>query len=127
MTFLSETLRIELEPIGVRVVTAMIGAIGTQIYKKYEMTLPQDSWYKSIEDVIGKQARGELQEPKNEAIETTARNVVSDTLGGRRGKIWRGGEAGAASIGSWLLPTRLLEWALHQQRGISQLREKHKS
>jgi len=127
LTFLSETLKIELEPLGVRVVTAMVGAIGTQIYTKYEMTLPADSWYKPIEDIIRKQARGELQEPNNEPVDVTARNIVRDTLGGRRGKIWRGGEAGAASIGSWLLPTWFLEWMLHQQRGLYQLRQKYKT
>ncbi|KAI0842741.1 putative short-chain dehydrogenase/reductase [Hypoxylon sp. FL0890] len=75
MTFLSETWKIELEPLGVRVVTAMIGAINTQIYTKYEMALPQDSYYKPIEDIIASQARGELQEPVNEPVHITARNV----------------------------------------------------
>ncbi|KAI1134065.1 putative short-chain dehydrogenase/reductase [Hypoxylon sp. FL0543] len=127
MTFLSETWKIELEPLGVRVVTAMIGAINTQLYTKHETTLPQGSYYKPIEGIIAKQVRGELQEPNNEPVHITARNVVRDTLGGRHGKIWRGGEAGAASIGSWLLPTTFLEWFLHQKRGLYQLRQAYKS
>lgn len=106
--------------------TAMVGAVGTNIYTKYEMALPADSWYKGIESIIGKQARGELQEPNNEPVDVTARNIVRDTLGGCRGKVWRGGEAGAASVGSWLLPTRFLEWMLHQQRGLYELRQIHK-
>jgi 1-acylglycerone phosphate reductase len=127
LTFLSETLKIELEPLGVRVVTAMVGAVGTQIYNKNEMTLPADSWYMSIKEIIGKQARGELQEPNNESADVTARNIVRDTLGGRRGKIWRGGEAGAASVGSWLLPTWFLEWMLHQHRGLYELRQAYRT
>lgn len=127
LTFLSETLKIELEPLGVRVVTAMVGAIGTQIYSKDEMILPAGSWYQPIEEIIRKQAEGKLQEPNNEPIDITARNIVRDTLRGRRGKIWRGGEAGAASIGSWLLPTRFLEWLLHQQRGLYELRQAYKT
>lgn len=105
----------------------MVGAIGTQIYTKDEMILPADSWYAPIEGVIRKQAQGKLQEPNNESIEITAGNIVRDVLNGRRGKIWRGGEAGTASIGSWLFPTRLVEWLLHQQRGLYELRQWHKS
>ncbi|KAL4997566.1 hypothetical protein BDV10DRAFT_201832 [Aspergillus recurvatus] len=121
-TFVSETLRLELAPLHVRVVTAMVGAVGTQIYTKHNMTLPEDSYYKPIEKYIAKQASGELQEPNNEDINVTARNIVRDTLGGRRGKIWRGGEAGAAKYGSWLLPTWFVEWLLHQGRGLFQLK-----
>ncbi|KAI1098448.1 putative short-chain dehydrogenase/reductase [Jackrogersella minutella] len=127
MTFLSETWKLELEPLGVRVVTAMVGAVRTQIYAHNKMVLPQNSYYKPIEDIIGKQARGELQEPFNEPPDVTARNIVRDTLSGRRGKIWRGGEAGAASVGSWLLPTSFLEWFLHQKRGLYELRQFYKN
>ncbi|ROW12026.1 hypothetical protein VPNG_05281 [Cytospora leucostoma] len=77
VTFLSETMKIELEPLGVRVVTAMVGATGTGIYTNGngpEMTLSADSWYKPIEEIIGKQARGELQEPHNEPVDS---DVVS--------------------------------------------------
>ncbi|KAJ3532390.1 hypothetical protein NM208_g8461 [Fusarium decemcellulare] len=94
LTFLSETLRLELEPLGIRVVTAMVGAINTQIYAESDVDLPVDSWYKPIEDIIRKQAQGVMQLPNNEKVEVTARSIVRDTLKGRRGKIWRGGEAG---------------------------------
>ncbi|KAM0279896.1 hypothetical protein ACHAQH_004336 [Verticillium albo-atrum] len=127
VTFLSETLKIELEPLGVRVVTAMVGATNTQIYSNKDVALPVDSWYKPIEAFIQKQARGALQEPNNEPVEVTARNIVRDTLSGRRGKIWRGGEAGMASVGSWLFPTQFVERILHSQRGLSELRRARRS
>ncbi|KAH7019737.1 putative short-chain dehydrogenase/reductase [Ilyonectria destructans] len=127
VTFLSETLKIELDPLGVRVVTAMVGAINTQIYAESDIMLSTDSWYKPIEEIIKKQAQGVMQEPNNESVEITARNIVQDTLRGRRGKIWRGGEAGTASVGSWLFPTRVVEWILHRQRGLSQLRRVRKT
>lgn len=128
LTFLSETMKIELEPLGIRVVTAMVGAVETDIYKKSnKMTLPKDSWYMPIEKIIEKQASGEMQEPNNESAEITAHSIVRDTLRGRSGQIWRGGEAGLASIGSWLLPTRFREWILHQQRGLWQLRKYYRT
>ncbi|KAF9768313.1 hypothetical protein IL306_014404 [Fusarium sp. DS 682] len=126
LTFISETLKIELEPLGVRVVTAMVGAVNTQIYAGSDVVLPADSWYKPIEDTIRLQANGTMQLPNNEAVEVTARSIIRDTLSGRRGKIWRGGEAGMASIGSWLFPTWLVETILHKHRGLSSLREIYK-
>ncbi|CCT76013.1 related to 1-acyldihydroxyacetone-phosphate reductase [Fusarium fujikuroi] len=126
MTFISETLKIELEPLGVRVLTAMVGAINTEIYDGCDVVLPTDSWYKPIESIIRRQAKGELQLPNNEAVEVTAASIVRDTLSGRRGKIWRGGEAGIASVGSWLFPTWLVESILHRNRGLSALRKAHR-
>ncbi|KAM0186532.1 hypothetical protein ACHAPI_011661 [Fusarium lateritium] len=127
VTFISETLKIELEPLGVRVVTAMVGAINTQLYAGSDVALPADSWYKPIEETIRQQATGVMQTPNNEAVEVTARAIVKDTLSGRRGKIWRGGEAGVASIGSWLFPTWLVETILHWHRGLSVLREVYRN
>ncbi|KAF5611340.1 1-acyldihydroxyacetone-phosphate reductase [Fusarium tjaetaba] len=75
MTFISETLKIELEPLGVRVVTAMVGAINTEIYDGCDVALPNDSWYKPIESIIQRQARGEMQLPNNEAVEVTAASI----------------------------------------------------
>ncbi|RDW58828.1 LijC [Coleophoma cylindrospora] len=121
-TFISETLKMELAPLGVRVVTAMVGAIGTTLYNGHEVSLPQGSYYKPIEEYIKKQSRGEMQEPFNESVDVTARNLVRDTLAGCRGQIWRGGEAGRASILSWLVPTALRERILHSERGLYKLK-----
>jgi 1-acylglycerone phosphate reductase len=113
-TFISETLKMELAPLGVRVVTVMVVAIGTTLYNGHEVSLPQGSYYKPIEEYIKKQSRGEMQEPFNESVSVTARNLVKDTLAGRRGQIWRGGEAGRASILSWLVPTLRYQRTLFQ-------------
>ncbi|KAF2235381.1 putative short-chain dehydrogenase/reductase [Viridothelium virens] len=122
MTFISETLKLELAPLGVRVVTAMVGAMGTQLNDNREVSLPPGSYYKPVEETIKKQSRGEMQESLNEPVDVTARSLVKDTLVGRRGQVWRGGEAGRASILSWLIPTALRERILHTERGIYQLK-----
>ncbi|KAI9661828.1 MAG: putative secondary metabolism biosynthetic enzyme [Bathelium mastoideum] len=121
-TFISETLKMELAPLGVRVVTAMVGAMETKLSDNREVSLPPGSYYKSIEGTIKKQSRGEMQVSLNEAADVTARNLVKDTLSGRRGQIWRGGEAGRASVLSWLVPTALRERILNTERGIYQLK-----
>ncbi|KAK3376220.1 hypothetical protein B0T24DRAFT_618253 [Lasiosphaeria ovina] len=124
MTFLSETLRIELRPLGVRVVTAMVGEVETTLYAGTAATesfsLPAGSHYKQVEAVIGRQARGELQ-TSNERAEITAGNIVRDVLSGTNGPIWRGGVAGFAKYATWLMPARLFEWILHKDRGVYDL------
>jgi hypothetical protein len=105
----------------------MVGSVKTEIYNKLELRLPEDSWYKSIEKIMERQAGGELQEPTNEPAQVTAANIVHDTLRGRQGKIWRGGKAGTVSVTSWLLPTAFTEWMMHRPRGLPQLRELYKS
>lgn len=118
---ISESLRIELEPLGVRVLTVMLGQVGTQIYANSPVfRLPEGSPYEKIAETIARQSRGELN-LNNEPAEVTARNLVRDTIGGRRGQIWRGGMAGTVYLTLWLLPTRLFEWILHLKRGVYDL------
>lgn len=123
LTFLSETLRIEMGPLGVHVVTAMVGEVETDFYTHVQGqdALPDTSYYKQIEDIIGKQRRGELQ-VSNEKAEVTARNIAKDIISGRSGQIWRGGVAGTAKYASWLLPKGLFEWLLHKDRGVYDLK-----
>ena len=47
------TLRIELESLGVRVVTAMVGEVATQIFQNGDPpALPQDSYYQSVKQYV---------------------------------------------------------------------------
>ena len=50
---LSKTLRLELQPFGVKVVTVMAGAIQSNFFTNQdELQLPQDSDYRPIQDCI---------------------------------------------------------------------------
>lgn len=118
---MSETLRIELEPLGIRVMTVMLGQVSTQIYANTPpFHLPEGSPYEKIAGVIATQDKGELNS-KNESAEIAAKNLVMDTIKGRSGKIWRGGLAGIIWLTLWLLPTRLFDWILHLNRGVYDL------
>ena len=117
----------ELQPFGVRVVTAMLGEVETGFYTHVvasgrgdAFALPAKSYYIPIESFIRKQSRGELQN-NEEPADTTAKNLVRDVLQGKAGMVWRGGVAGTARWASWLVPSRLFEWVLHQGRGLYQL------
>lgn len=126
-TFFSETLRIEMEPLGVRVVTAMVGEVETGIYQsggasstaKYK--LPETSLYKAVESFITAQAAGQLQ-TNNESAEKVAKSLVNDVLGGMSGQTWRGGVAGTARFALSYLPSRWFEKMLHSARGLDKVR-----
>ncbi|OTB00232.1 hypothetical protein M426DRAFT_66357 [Hypoxylon sp. CI-4A] len=117
----SETLRMEMQGLDVRVITAMVGEVETKIYEnasQVELSLPASSYYHSASHIISKQARGELQ-AENEKVEVTAANLVRDILRGRDGHVWRGGVAGRAKYLHWMLPERFFEWFIHLGRGLN--------
>ncbi|KAJ5371337.1 Short-chain dehydrogenase/reductase SDR [Penicillium cataractarum] len=91
LSSMSETLRLEYAPFGVRVVTVVTGAVETNIMSHGDgFALPDGSMYrpvfKNIEDVArGKSLSSWLP------VETYAERVLKDLMGGAHGKIWRGG------------------------------------
>ncbi|KAI1815335.1 putative short-chain dehydrogenase/reductase [Poronia punctata] len=126
VTMLSETLRLELEPLGVKVVAAMVGAVKTEIYNKQDFELPANSLYKPAEEAMRRQAHGRHQAPIEETADVTAPNIARDVLAGCRGKIWRGGMAGTISAATWLFPTSYLDGKLTKAGGFPELREIYK-
>ncbi|KAI0134363.1 hypothetical protein BJ170DRAFT_609522 [Xylariales sp. AK1849] len=123
--WVSETLRIEMQGLGVRVITAMVGEVETNIYQNARAppSLPPSSYYASIKDLIFQQGTGQMQK-ENEKASVTADSLVRDVLSGRDGHVWRGGVAGRAKYLHWMLPERLFEWFLHSSRGIYQCARK---
>ncbi|RWA05281.1 hypothetical protein EKO27_g9822 [Xylaria grammica] len=118
-----ETLRMELAPLDVRVVTAMVGEVETGFYgHATPFSLPAGSYYKAIEATIRKQSTGELQ-VNNQKAEDVARSLVKEVTGGGSGQAWHGGLAGTVKYASWLVPTKIFEWLLHRNRGLSDLAE----
>ncbi|KAI0180525.1 putative short-chain dehydrogenase/reductase [Hypoxylon sp. FL1284] len=121
---ISEVMRVELEPLGVRVVTALIGTVDTPIISnstRDEFQMPSDSYYEPVRQFIVDARNGKLL-PKPEPADVTARNIVNDILGGARGCIWRGAVSTDAKWLSWLLPVWALDLINNGARGISELR-----
>ena len=93
---MSETLRLELAPFGVKVITGMLGHIESKIHDNDSWRgLPESSRYKAVEEQIAKTAEGKIG-PKLEKVDDFARRFVADILGGATGQVWRG--AGAQSV-----------------------------
>lgn len=109
----SETLRLELAPLGVRVITLMAGNVQTNISVNAERpaALPLTSQYLPIEkDIITERKWDEMD--RNEF----AKKVVNDVLGGVSGKVWLGTSTGTVR---WAVPL-MPQWifvSLRDDRG----------
>jgi 1-acylglycerone phosphate reductase len=98
-------LRLELEPLGVKVLTVVTGSVDTQIMANIPVPkLAPSSHYKNIEDLIVKLARGDDGIPRMSAP-AYAERTVNDILSGATGKTWRGKYATSTRLGALLFPT----------------------
>lgn len=100
-TSLSETLRLELAPLGVRVVTVMAGGVNTKIFDNCPgpESLPPTSPYVSVEKYLAEKPEWEEMAP-----ETFAERVVNDVVRGAKGKIWHGDSSATVRYAGPILP-----------------------
>ncbi|KAL4875004.1 putative short-chain dehydrogenases/reductase [Aspergillus karnatakaensis] len=122
-TRLSETLRLELAPLGVRVVTVILGGVETQGNNPAnipDLELPGSSHYREIIDIIDRHKKTQVHQNKQN-IETAARNIVGDVLSGKGWFIRRG----MASTTSWVcntfLPYGTFTWLINRESGIERI------
>ncbi|KAI4175899.1 MAG: hypothetical protein LQ346_007998, partial [Caloplaca aetnensis] len=107
MTAISDTLRLELAPFGVNVVTVNTGAVSTNTLSTgLDFELPPSSRYKSIEKEIAGRAVGKDGTPRQEPS-IYAEKVVEDVLRGANWQIWRGGYASIVQFTSAWFPASL--------------------
>ncbi|KAJ7022398.1 hypothetical protein C8F04DRAFT_240679 [Mycena alexandri] len=121
VTSLSDNLRIELAPLGVSVVTVMVGSITTPFFANgASFELPPKSRYMAIKETIGRWARGEAR-PQGGPVDKFAESVVYEIVGeGRSGQVWRGPYAGSIKVAS-KLPTSLLDRMMATGQGLDEL------
>ena len=102
----SDTLRVELAPFGVRVVTIVTGGVKSNISRTHR-TLPDDSIYLPLaEEYTARQTHSQANSIPNEQY---ARSVVGQVLGSpSRDTIWEGGKSWLV----WSLYTFLPRWVM---------------
>ncbi|KAK9234332.1 hypothetical protein V1525DRAFT_391555 [Lipomyces kononenkoae] len=119
-TVLSETLRLELEPLGVRVITVMLRAVETGIFDDVDdLELPEMSYYHKARDFIDRQRKGLIYTTKQDV---TATNIVRDIVSGRTSYICLGAQS---SLCWWLLkllPEKVLISMLNSDNGLAEIR-----
>ena len=121
---ISETMRIELEPLGVRVLTGMTGSANTPMFSKPggQMRLAESSYYHSIQETAYK----ERMEHKESAMEVgvLAEKLVTAIVGGSKGLTWHGALAPSVRYMVWLLPTSTVDGMVNKARGVPQVKRR---
>lgn len=108
LEIISETLRLELKPFGVQVLSIVTGAVQSQGQTYFEdFELPKDSIYKSIEGNIKARANGS-DGVKREPTDVYAKTVADDILARKSGKVWRGANAGGVKFSTAWLPQSMM-------------------
>ncbi|KAI0185944.1 hypothetical protein EV127DRAFT_347236 [Xylaria flabelliformis] len=115
---MSECMRTELAPLGVRVITAVVGAVHTPIHERAgDLNMPPTSYYQSLRDHINEVRRGTTK-PGAVDTETVCRGLIADITGGKSGVVWRGGTATGVRLLSWLAPSSMWDSIVNNGRGL---------
>lgn len=109
----SETLRLELEPFGVRVISLVTGSVATNVMSHAELELPRASLYQKAIQEIRKRGVGEDVQSKSSPT-AFAKVVVADILGGATSPLWRGAMASMVRLMSSFAPTSMLVSSLER-------------
>ncbi|KAF2804124.1 NAD(P)-binding protein [Mytilinidion resinicola] len=119
---LSETLRLEMEPLGVRVVTVMCGSVDTPMFGKPggQMKLPETSYYYNVSDAAYKERMD--HQGKAMKVDVLAAKLVKDILGGARGPIWRGALASLVQFITWAFPGWYVDKLVNGERGLEHVK-----
>jgi NAD(P)-dependent dehydrogenase (short-subunit alcohol dehydrogenase family) len=107
---LSETLRLEMMPLGVGVVLIKIGTVATRHHTGPGPVLPEGSYYTSVLDFITRWATGAAG-PERGSVQRFVDDIVHDVVGERKRKsgiVWRGAHSGACWFATRFLPTYIV-------------------
>ena len=105
---ISETLRLELAPFDVKVITCVTGAVKTNIMSNSaKHDLPAGSLYAPIARKVSARANGEDVKDAG-TPEDFAKRLVNDTLSGTSGLVYRGKLATITKYISTFLPASRL-------------------
>lgn len=101
----SDSLRVELAPFGVRVVTVVTGGVISNIGRTTR-TLPENSIYLPLaEEYHARQSHSQVLGMPNEDY---AKSVASKVLGGRKDVVWEGGKSWLV----WFVHSFMPKWVL---------------
>ncbi|KAK8063258.1 hypothetical protein PG996_007910 [Apiospora saccharicola] len=106
---ISESLRHELQPFGVKVLTVIVGAIKTNIFNnRPEYELPQGSRYEPVRKEVAARIAGSDVEGRLGKPEDFAKSLVRDMMGGVSGTIRRGNMSSFVRFATAVFPRFIL-------------------
>ncbi|KAI7082026.1 hypothetical protein KC356_g8694 [Hortaea werneckii] len=130
LSSLSNNMRVEFAPFGVKVVTLETGDVRTGFWtfaSANGATLPPVSLYHPIKDAAEKTMRGQGNPPGQHTREKWAKAVIDDILQSRPpSHVRRGYLATTLYVVSLLMPFWLLDWLYTRACGLDKLRERDK-
>lgn len=103
----SETVRLEVQPFNIRVISLVTGAVATNVMSHSNINLPEKSLYQKALPEIQKRGVGDDVSNKSAPAEF-AREVAKDVLGGAAGPVWHGSMASMVKFMSRYMPTGIL-------------------
>lgn len=111
-------MRVELKPLGVRVVTAMVGSVDTPIFNKPggKMNLPETSYYYRITEKAYQQRMDHQKESMK--VEPFAQQIVADILDTHKPTVWHGTAAALVKFAIWAFPGWYIEKSCNRDRGL---------
>lgn len=108
LSLISETLRVELAPFDVKVITCITGAVETNIMtNSYQRGLPEDSIYQPASKEITDRASG-AEKIDRSSPEDFSQKLVKDVIGGSSGKVYRGKMASVSGFIATYVPSKTL-------------------
>ncbi|KAK5275089.1 hypothetical protein LTR40_013660, partial [Exophiala xenobiotica] len=126
----SETMRLEFQPFGIKVIDLKTGAVKTPFFEnmaqQHTAGLPEDSVYMPIKDKVEKVMNGDFGSMEPQDVNKWAKNVVGD-LSKRTpsAHIWRGTSATLAWIGTFM-PVGTFDSMVRKLTGTGILEQKLK-
>ncbi|KAJ6201988.1 NADPH-dependent 1-acyldihydroxyacetone phosphate reductase [Bipolaris maydis] len=120
----SETMRLEMAPLGVRVISLVAGAVASNIMTNGAIPeLSDTSPFKPAEKEIVALAKGQDGHARM-PTDTFAKKVVDDVLAGAQGKLWRGQMASTIYWLTKLTPLSVLDKLISNDSGLHHLAKK---
>lgn len=112
----------ELEPLGVRVITSICGSVDTPMFGKPggPMELPESSHYHGVQDAAWKERMDHQRQATN--VDVLAKKLVKDIVNGASGVVWHGAFAPSVGWASSLNITWLLDRLINSSRGLNQVK-----
>ncbi|KAF7190487.1 Short-chain dehydrogenase ptmH [Pseudocercospora fuligena] len=110
VTQLGEVMRLEMKPLGVRVVSVVTGVVASNFHDKQHFPeLSASSYYKPIWEFLKERATGKHVEKDAMNADEYARKVVRRVEHGANGKIYVGGLAYLLKWVVWWLPSAIVD------------------
>ena len=109
VTTFSETIRLELAPFGVKVLTVNTGVVATNLANSIgDLQLPTDSLFVPAKEALKERARGGGYAAMDPAV--YAEKLVTLVENGSSGPVWLGNSATALRYARWLPTWIMVSW-----------------